>query len=124
VKYKVLKSIAHNLTHLFVNFTNYVDDEYVNTDLRKIARDLNDDRLSIIWIPDGAQDSRLTPRILESINHWKAELPQFVERSGAAMEMISEFRTDIYLKKNKQIAVEGFLVDDRGRTYVSPVYNF
>jgi hypothetical protein len=40
------------------------------------------------------------------------------------MEMISEFRTDIYLKNNKQIAVEGFLVDDRGRTYVSPVYNF
>ena len=29
MKYKVLKSIAHNFSHQFVSSTNYVDDGYV-----------------------------------------------------------------------------------------------
>lgn len=38
MKYKVLKSIAHNLSHSFVSYTNYFDDGYVVDDLLLLAR--------------------------------------------------------------------------------------
>jgi phosphoribosylglycinamide formyltransferase-1 len=121
-KYKVLKSIAHNLSHSFVSFMNYVDDGYVIDDLRQIVREIEGHRLSIYWIGRDNHDPSLTPRILESIRHYQQELLRMVHNSGALIVSIKEFRTDIYLKKNHQMAVEGVLTDDRGRTYIAPVY--
>ena len=124
MKYKVLKSIAHNFTHSFVSFDNYVDDSYIIDDLRQLARQANGERVSIIWIPEHSPDNRFSPRIAKSIGYYKADLLRFVRSSGADISAIKEFRTEIYLKPNKQIAVEGCIVDDRGRMYVSPVYDF
>jgi hypothetical protein len=93
-------------------------------DLRQIVRKLGGERLSIVWIPDGNQSALLTPRIIASIAGSKANLPVFVESSGGTMEMIKEFRTDIYLNNGHQIVVEGILTDDRGCTYIAPVYDF
>jgi len=123
-KYKVLKSIAHNLSHSFVSFTNYVDDGFVIDDLRRIVQEAAGNRVSIRWVPDGPQHPALTPRILKSIEWDRQALMRMVHGAGALMSSIREFRTDIYLKKNRQIAVEGVLTDDRGRVYVSPVYAF
>jgi phosphoribosylglycinamide formyltransferase 1 len=123
-KYKVLKSIAHNLSHSFVSFTNYVDDGYVIDDLRQLVRTVEGNRITIDWIPGTEQNPGLTPRVLESIKWYKPELMRMVHNMGALMSSIKEFRTEIYLKKNKQIAVEGVLVDDRGRVYEAPVYDF
>ena len=38
MKYKVLKSIAHNFSHSFVGYTNYFDDGHVVDDLVQLAR--------------------------------------------------------------------------------------
>jgi len=121
-KYKTLKSVAHNLSHSFVSYMNYVDEGHVIDDIREIVRDKG--RLSINWIGKTDQDPSLTPRIVESIKSYRPQLLRMVHASGALLSSIKEFRTDIYLLKNHQIAVDGILTDDRGRTYVTPVNDF
>ncbi|MEP6819663.1 MAG: hypothetical protein ABJA18_09025 [bacterium] len=73
MKYRDLKSIAHNFSHSFVSLMNYVDDGYVIDDLLQVARDANGERVSIQWIPDAPPPSFLPPRVLKSIfdrNTW------------------------------------------------------
>jgi len=121
MKYRILNSVAHNFTHSFVSLMNYVDDGYVIDDLLQVARDANGGRISIQWIPDSPPPSSLPPRVLKSIAHRKTWLPSHVASSGAHIAAIREFRTDIYLKSNKQIAVEAYLVDDRGKEHIAKV---
>lgn len=121
MKYKSLKSVAHNFSHSFVSFNNYVDDGYVMDDLRQLAREANGERISIYWIPDSKPQEILTKRILKSITYYKADLPKHIQRSGVDIEAIREFRTEIFLTPNKQIAVEAYLLDDRGKEYICSV---
>jgi hypothetical protein len=93
-------------------------------DLRQLARRANGERVRIVWLPEQSSNESLSPRILKSVEYYKADLERFVHSSGAEIAAIREFRTEVYLLPNKQIAVEGCLVDDRGRVYVSPVYDF
>jgi hypothetical protein len=92
---------------------NYVDDGYVIDDLLEVVR--NGKRISIQWIPDSQPDTSLPPRVLLSIAERKSSLPSHIRNSGGDLEAIRELRTDIYLKPNKQIAVEARLVDVRGK---------
>lgn len=121
MKYSVLKSVAHNFSHSFVSFMNYVDDAHVIDDLRQLARKAGGERISIHWLPDQTPQAHLTPRVLKSIANYKARLPEHVRACGASIEAIREFRTDIYLKPGKQLAVEAYLLDDRGREHVCNV---
>jgi len=99
---------------------NYVDDGYVIDDLLEVAR--HGKPISIQWIPDSRPDMSLPPRVLLSIAERKSWLPSHVRNSGGDIEAIREFRTDIYLKPNKQIAVEARVVDIRGKEHISNVY--
>lgn len=121
MKYSVLKSIAHNFSHSFVSYMNYVDDAHVIDDLRQLARQANGEWVCIHWIPDSMQQAPLPQRVLKSIANYKAWLPSHIHNSGANIEAIREFRTDIFLKPNKQIAVEAHLIDDRGKEHVCSV---
>lgn len=121
MKYKVLKSVAHNFSHSFVSSMNYVDDGHVIDDLIRIARNANGERISIFWIPDSKVQKWLPERVLKSIENYKARLPSFVKNSGADPEVVREFQTDIFLRPNKRIAVEARLLDDRGKEYVCRV---
>jgi hypothetical protein len=121
MKYKILKSVAHNFSHSFVSYMNYVDDGYVIDDLLQLAREANGMRVSIHWLPNSASQQLLTPRVLKSIADHKEWLPKHIKNSGASIEVIREFRTDIFLKPNKQVAVEAYLLDDRGREHICNV---
>jgi len=121
MKYRILDSVAHNFTHSFVSLMNYVDDGYVIDDLLQVAREANGKRISIQWIPDLPPPEYLPPRILKSIAHRKTWLPSHVASSGADLAAIKEFRTDIFMKPNHQIAVEAHLVDDRGKEHIANV---
>ena len=121
MKYKILKSVAHNFSHSFVSYMNYVDDGHVIDDLLQLARKANGERIKINWIPDTASEQGLTPRVVNSVASYKEWLPKLIETSGASIEVIREFRTDIFLKPNKGIKVEAYLVDDRGKEYVCNV---
>ena len=48
VKYKVLKPAAHNFSHSFVSFNNYMAGGFVIDDREK---------LEIFWIPDKKQNA-------------------------------------------------------------------
>ena len=41
MKYKLIKSMAHNWTHSFMSNMNYVDNGYVFEDMYQLARDLS-----------------------------------------------------------------------------------
>jgi hypothetical protein len=120
MKYKLLKAIAHNFSHSFVSYMNYVDDGYVVDDLVKLAREAKGERISVQWIPH-ARHEHLPSRVQKSIGYYKEWLPQHVEKAGGSLETIREFRTEVFLKRNHQIAVEALLVDDRGKKYVCNV---
>jgi hypothetical protein len=121
MKYKILKSIAHNFSHSFVSYENYLDDDHVVYDLLQLARKANGERISIHWIPDIASQQDWPPRVLKSIANYREWLPKHVQDAGGSIEAIREFRTDIFLKRNKQVAVQAYLVDDRGKEHVCDV---
>ena len=121
MKYGILKSVAHNFSHSFVSLMNYFDDGYVIDDLLPIVRNAEDRRVTIHWIPDTPPSPLLTQRILKSIAHYKSWLPSHVANSGADIASIREFKTEIFLKANQQIAVETHLVDDRGKEHIANV---
>ena len=121
MKYKALKSAAHNFSHSFVSYMNYVDGAYIVEDLLQLARKAEGERISIQWIPDTASEQRFPRRVQKSIASYKEWLPKHILNSGAEIDRIQEFRTEIFLKPNKQIAVQAFLIDDRGKKYVCDV---
>lgn len=100
---------------------NYFDDGHVIDDLLHLARKANGARISVQWIPDSPIQKDFPPRVIKSIAHYTEWLPRHVQNSGACVEAIREFRTDIFLKPNKQIAVEAYLVDDRGMEHICNV---
>lgn len=114
MKYSVLASIAHNFTHSFVSDMNVDDEGLLRPELWQLARKARSKRISIHWLPASRQQMRLPARVLGSIARYKARLPQHCHDAGASIESILEFRTDIFLQKNGQIAIEAHLLDDRG----------
>lgn len=123
-RYKVLKSLAHNFSHSFVSLMNYVDDGYVIDDLRELVRKNADHRITIDWIPGEQMSKEFNGRIREGIKAYRASLFRSIYQAGAVVSSIKEFRTDIYLQRTYQMAVEGVLVDDRGRKYTATVSDF
>jgi hypothetical protein len=121
MKYKILKSIAHNFSHSFLSGMNYVDDGHVVEDLLKLVREADGQRFSIQWIPDSIPERAFPARVAKSIALYREWLPKHIERAGGSIEYIREFRTEIFVKRNKQMAAEAHLIDDRGKQYVCRV---
>jgi hypothetical protein len=121
MKYKNLKSAAHNFSHSFVSYENYFDNDHVVDDLRQLARKAGGERIKFQWIPDSAIDNSLPPRVQKSIAYYKEWLPKHILNSGADINTIREFRTEIFLKRNKQLAAQAYLTDDRGKEHVCDV---
>ena len=122
MKYKILGSVAHNFSHSFLSYMNYLDNGYVVDDLVAAARKANGERVTVQWIPDAPPPKDLSRRVLKSIARYKTWLPDLAAQSGVDMAAIREFRIDIFLKQNKQVAAEAHLVDDRGKEHVANVY--
>jgi hypothetical protein len=122
MKYKILKSIAHNFSHSFVGYTNYVDDGHVIDDLLQLARNASGERIRIQWIPETAIKAAWPARVRKSISHYREWFPNHVQNSGGSIDAIREFRTDIYLKPNK-LDCSGGVPDrqSRQRAYFSCV---
>jgi len=122
MKYKNLKSFAHNFTHSFVSYENYIDGEYVIEELRRYARELEGKKLSIYWLPDnGPINIKLSKRVLDSLSYYKQWLPKLASQHNIELNTVKELRTDIYRKPNHQIEVLASLTDDRGSTYEQSV---
>ena len=118
MKYKNLKSFSHNFTHSFVSYENYIDGEYVIEELRKVARELNGEVLSIYWIPDnGPINIKLSKRALASLRSYREWLPKLADQHEVDLFSITELRTDIFKKSNQQLEVLARLRDNQGKEY-------
>lgn len=122
MKYKNIRSLAHNFTHSFVSWENRVDDYVVIEGLKEVARHLSGERLVITWIPGNRpSEYDFPPSIVTSIEGYRKWLPELAARHDIELDCISELRTEIFRKPNHQLSVESVAVDDRGKEYRSSV---
>ena len=101
---------------------NYVDDDYVMGDLIKIATRARGKTISIYWYP---QKSNIVPafnlRIRKSISSSRIWLIKHMKNHGVQEGMIAEMRTDIYMAKNRQVFVNAYVKDIRGKEHLQNV---
>lgn len=123
MKYKLIPSLAHNLTHSFMSGMNYVDDDHVYLDVYALARKKPGSVVAINWIPARANEpSSFPPRVRKSIVSYRGWLPQLMKRHKVRPEMIQALRTEVYLAKNFRIYVRAVAIDSRGKEYVKYVW--
>ena len=118
MKYKNLKSFAHNHVHSFVSYMNYFDSGYVIDDVRKAVRFPHKGPLLIHWIPELKSNVEFEEqRVYKSIVHYRNELPAHAARHEVDLEKIKEFRIEVYRLSSHQIRIDSFLIDDHGKEY-------
>ena len=119
MKYKNIRSFAHNFTHSFISWENNVGGCLVIEDLKTIARGLSSgQRLVINWIPESSRtDLVFSPAVIKSIGYYRNWLPEHASHHDVDLACIRALRTEIYQKPNHQLAVESVAIDDRGKEY-------
>ncbi|EOK5685154.1 hypothetical protein ACWOYF_004588, partial [Vibrio parahaemolyticus] len=123
MKYKLIKSMAHNFTHSFVGGCNYVDDAFVFEDLYTLARLNKGKPVQISWVPVRTEEMFwLTPRVRKSIGYYREWLPKHAAGHNVSLDCLKEFYLQVYMAKNHQIYVEVVTVDDRGKRVEQHVY--
>jgi hypothetical protein len=124
VKYKLIPSLSHNLTHSFMSGMNYFDNDHVYLDVYALARAKPGHVVRINWIPATTTDLfSFPPRIQESIRAYRERLPALMKRHRISPEMVVELRTEVYVGKNFQMYVRAVAVDERGRKYSQFVWS-
>ncbi len=122
MKYKDIKSMAHNFSHSFLSYENYVDGEYVVEDLKRLAREANGETVAIHWVPETLPNpDKFTKRTKTSISYYRAWLPKHANSHGVELEHIREFRTELFMKSSHQMCAQAYVLDDRGKEHVSEV---
>jgi hypothetical protein len=123
MKYKLIKSMAHNWTHSFMSGMNYVDGGFVFEDMYQLARDRKGEKVTITWIPERPEELLpMTPRVRESIKYYRKALPGHIERHQVNPATISEMRTEVYVAGIYRIYVRSYVLDDRGKEHVQFVW--
>ena len=90
MKYKLIRSMAHNWSHSFMSAMNYVDDDFVAEDMYQLARDRKGQKITVTWIPERPEELfALTPRIRESLKHYRKALPKHLSNHKVERVAIS-----------------------------------
>lgn len=123
MKYKLIKSMAHNFVHSFVGGCNCIDGAFVFEELYTLARLNKGKPVQISWVPVRTEEVfQLTPRIRRSIFHYREWLPKHAANHNISLECILEFYLQVYMDKNHQIYVKAVTVDARGKRVEQHVY--
>jgi hypothetical protein len=102
----------------------YIDGRFVFEDMRDLARERPEERITVTWIPRRDEElAELTPRIRECVHQMRRELPDYLDRCGLDGKRIEELRTEVYVGANSRLYVRAFARDDRGREYKSFIWN-
>jgi hypothetical protein len=132
-RYKVLKSVAHNIGHSFTSLMNYAGDDYVMGHILRLARLTGQDTLTIDFVAGNAAPVEL---LQEPISEIPAQYTRFfwslVETHGsdrtyvkaATLTLHYDIRTQRPLHGNLRIIESPYtcdvrITDDRGRAYTS-----
>ena len=131
MRYKTLKSVAHNLGHSFISTMNYDFGDYILGHIQSKMRETNISRIEIDLITDTAYPKELlTPVINNALRKYSNWLPElltdsnsditFIQKADIAIEFdlstsrICPFAND-YIE-NPFICTSR-IVDDRGKEY-------
>ena len=134
-RYKVLKSVAHNLAHSFGSVMNYWGGDCVMCHLvRQVKRTkCRELRLNLLTRDVGPTDI-LTRPIVQSCDQYAKDFGRLVTASGAALDMINSAQLTVRTTLSPQSATEAAkalvgrvavsvqLIDDRGRMHQARVF--
>jgi hypothetical protein len=124
MKYKLIRSMAHNWSHSFMSGMNYVDDAFVFEDVYKLARERRGEKVIISWIPADGEDSRdLPPRVQHCVEAYRAGLAEHLRRHHVDASALTTFRTEVYVAENFRMYVRAFVIDDRDKEHVAFVWS-
>jgi hypothetical protein len=135
MKYKVIKSAAHNLGHSFTSLMNYRADDYVMSYLARAALYSQSAELRVDLLSGAAAPAVLVePPTSESISAYAAWLPKLLESHGVRPSAIISAGMLLRFQLDRVSDDRGFpgnfelpftcevvLGDDRGREHVGRV---
>jgi hypothetical protein len=122
MKYKNIKSMAHNFLHSFLSYENYLDNGYIVDDFRELARQAEGQRVGIHWLPEGSPlPDNCTRRLTRAVAAYQDWLRKHAENHDVDLNHIKEFKTEMYMLPSHQLSAEYYVLDDRGREYVGTV---
>jgi hypothetical protein len=123
MKYKLIRSMAHNWSHSFMSGINYVDDAFVFEDVYRLARARSGEKVIINWIPAGGEATRdLPPRVHKCIEAYRAGLAEHLRRHHVDASALKTFRTEVYVAEDFRMYVRAFVIDDRDKEHVAFVW--
>ena len=134
-RYKVLRSVAHNLGHSYLSLVNWAEGDYVVEHLYQRAREAGEPVVRVDVLRGTiAPDAFATPVLLASAERLRAWFGPLVQSQGAALDMVSAARLEVTFDLARpgysrhvpglELAVYACVVeilDDRGRRHVATV---
>ena len=88
-KYKVLKSVAHNVGHSFTSLMNYADDDYVMGHVLRLARRTGRDTLNIDFVTgEAGPPDLLVPPISGVPARYRQFFWDLVRRHGSDSSLV------------------------------------
>jgi len=132
-RYKVLKSVAHNIGHSFTSLMNYADDDYVMGHILRFARSTGRDTLTLDFARrEAGPPELLAPPISEVPARYTEWFWDLVQRHGSDRSLVQSatltLRYDIATKRPLRSAPQFIespftcdvrITDIRGKEYVA-----
>ena len=108
-RYKVLRSVAHNVGHSFTSTLNYCDDDYVMGHLLRRARAVGESRLEIDLLSGkGEPGSLCEGPVSRAAIAYAAGFPQILEAQGSSKELVAAARMSIEFDLRRSRSAELF----------------
>jgi hypothetical protein len=132
-KYKVLKSVAHNIGHSFTSLMNYAGDDYVMGHILRLARRTGCDTLTIDFVKrEAAPSELLAAPISEVPANYTKRFWDLIQRQGSdpslvkSASLVLRYNLGVQLPhpripefKESPYACDVQITDDRGKEHVA-----
>jgi len=123
MKYKLIPSFSHNLSHSFMSSMNYFDDDHVYPYVYAMARAKPGRTVTINWVPSTTADLFAFPqRVRKSIRAYRKWIPGLMQSHRIQPQMVKALRTEVFVARNFRLYVRAVAVDDRGKEYSQYVW--
>jgi hypothetical protein len=123
MKYKNIRSMAHNWSHSFMSYMNYVDEAVVCEELYALARQRRGERIVVSWVPqDPAAEATLPARTQKSLGFYRGGLEKHMLSHNVDPSAVRQFRTEIWVDSSHRMNVRAVAIDDRGKGHEAYVW--
>ena len=124
MKYKLIRSMAHNWSHSFMSGMNYLDGGFVFEDVYQMARERRGEKVTINWIPATSEELfGFPPRVRNCVLAYRTGLAEYLRRHSIDVAALIEFRTEVYVAENFRMYVRAYVLDNRKKEHIAYVWN-